>query len=59
MATQLHILTRAEDTLAATVIAQQRGTSDMEAMVVDLTEEPPDYAALLEKIFTADSVAVW
>ena len=59
----LHILTRREDELARTIIKSQRAMGDNEmAMVVetaDLTVEKPDYSALLEKIFKADSVSVW
>jgi hypothetical protein len=60
MTKQLHILTRPTDTLATEVIAaQQNRVADLEVIVVDLTQGPPDYSALLEQIFAADSVAVW
>ncbi|HXJ60271.1 MAG TPA: hypothetical protein VNM37_22790 [Candidatus Dormibacteraeota bacterium] len=59
MARQLHILTRQEDVLAAAVITRQRESLETEVIIVDLTEESPDYTALLEQIFAADSVAVW
>jgi len=57
----LHILTRKEDDLAGTIIESQRATGSAEFVIetADLTVEKPDYAALLEKIFKADSVSVW
>jgi hypothetical protein len=59
----LHILTRKEDDLSRAIIERQRAMGDNEkAMVVetaDLTVERPDYSALLEQIFKADSVCVW
>lgn len=57
----LHIVTRENDTLAAGVIARQRAAINEQAIVevVDLTVPAPDYGDLLQKIFVADSVAVW
>ena len=55
----LHILTQPGDTLAQEVIARQREQPDQQVNVVDLTAAEPDYARLLQEIFTADSVAVW
>ena len=55
----LHILTRENDPTAAEVISQQRAQAEWEIAIVDLNESNPDYASLLEKVFAADSVAVW
>ena len=55
----LHIVTRANDALAAAAIATQQKRPEAQVKVVDLTAEEPDYAKLLEEIFAADSVAVW
>lgn len=55
----LHILTRENDTDAAEVISRQRTLPDCELVTVNLADCQPDYAGLLEKIFAADSVAVW
>ena len=55
----LHILTTTDDTLAETVITSHRQLADREVVVVDLTEREPDYEALLEEIFAANSVQVW
>ncbi len=55
----LHILTRAEDPLPAKIIRHQQGLPEHRIEVVDLTVPAPDYEALLEKIFAADSVSVW
>ena len=55
----LHIVTRQNDTLAAAVLATRRMQEETQVKVVDLTAPEPDYSALLEAIFTADSVSVW
>ena len=59
MRTILHIVTRAEDALSRDIIEQQRGLADVQMDVVDLTTSAPDYNALLEKIFAADSIEVF
>ena len=55
----LHILTKENDTYADEVISRQRAMPDCELTTVDLAAGQPDYPNLLERIFTADSVAVW
>ena len=55
----LHILTRPEDELTRPVISGQRALPDTLVEVADLTGPAQDYDAAVEKIFTADSVAVW
>ena len=55
----LHILTQGDEPLALAIIAAQQDRPDCEVETVDLTSGNPDYGALLEKIFAADSVAVW
>jgi len=56
----LHILTRADDTLAREIVERQRGEKRQEGIdVVDLTAGVPDYAGLLNKIFAADSIECW
>ncbi len=59
MAKQLHILTQPADEVALEVIKAQRAQPGHEVEVVDLTVAEPDYAALVEKVFAADSVATW
>ena len=59
MATLLHILTQADDVLAAKIITQQKLDSENKIEVVDLTQPETDYKKLLEKVFAADSVQVW
>ena len=54
----LHVLTRT-DPLAADIITRQQSLPDHHVIVVDLTQERPDYARLLQALFAADSVAVW
>ena len=58
MRTILHVLTRPEDELTREMIAKQRGLADTRVEVVELTNGGPDYSALVEAIFTADSVEV-
>ncbi|HEY2953315.1 MAG TPA: hypothetical protein VGK40_12065 [Verrucomicrobiae bacterium] len=55
----LHITTRPDDALALAVLARQSGQAELQVDVVDLTAPEPDYQALLERIFAADSVQVW
>jgi hypothetical protein len=59
MRTILHIVTRAGDTLSRDLIERQRSFADVKIDVVDLTHERPDYDALIEKIFAADSIEVF
>ena len=58
MRTILHILTRSADDLTGGLIAKQRELPETNVEIVELTEMTPDYVALVEKIFTADSVQV-
>jgi hypothetical protein len=51
----LHIVTVPDDGLAEKVISLQRNRRDQEVKVADLTIPDPDYRALLEEIFAADS----
>lgn len=59
MRTILHILTRPEEELTRAVMAAQRGLPETTVETVELTGAAPDYDALVEKIFSADSVEVW
>lgn len=60
MARIIHILTREDDPLPASIIVAQE-TAGHETRIIDLTEVDPngDYSILLEEIFAADSVQVW
>jgi hypothetical protein len=55
----LHILTKENDVDAMEVISRQRARPGCDLETVNLAAAQPDYAKLLEKIFAADSVAVW
>jgi hypothetical protein len=55
----LHILTDANRDTAAAVIEAQKADKDVELELLDLAAATPNYDALLEKIFSADSVQVW
>jgi hypothetical protein len=55
----LHVLTKENDAVANEVISRQRQDPELRAETVVLTQEQADYPALLERIFEADSVAVW
>lgn len=55
----LHIQSDTADARAEAVIAAQRGLNDGRVEVVDLRTGDPDYDVLLDRIFAADTVAVW
>ncbi len=55
----LHILTKPDNALASEIISGQGWLPDHSIKIVDLTVPDPDYRALLEDIFEADSVEVW
>ena len=55
----LHIVTQADEPLAAEIIRLQRERPDCQVEVVELLQPELDYEALLEKIFAVDSVQVW
>lgn len=55
----LHILTAEKRPFASELIQHQAASSNCEVETFDLNQPGPDYDALLEKIFSADSVAVW
>ncbi len=59
MRTVLHILTRPEDPTARAVVEAQRQDPELKVEVVDLTPAQPDYDALVDAIFRAESIAVW
>jgi len=55
----LLILTRSLEPLNDVVVAAEQALPDVRVQVMDLTAETPDYAALLDAVFKADSVQVW
>jgi hypothetical protein len=55
----LHVLTRPGDALAADTLARLNPGPEGAARILDLTVPEPDYEALLDAIFAADSIAVW
>lgn len=59
MPRQLHILTQPADDLVRDLLAAQRADPVNTVEVVDLTQSAPDYEALVERVFAADSVATW
>jgi hypothetical protein len=59
MKTILHILTKPDDALAKDLAARQTAQPDTRVEVADLTQGVPDYGAVVEKIFEANSVQVW
>ena len=58
MRTILHIITAVEDELTRELIAKQRALPETTVEEIDLTHDAADYDALVERIFTADSVEV-
>ncbi len=59
MRTILHIVTRTDDTLSREIIERQRTFADINVEIADLSKSPPDYDALVEKIFAAASIEVF
>jgi hypothetical protein len=59
MRTILHIKTATADALAEDVISTQLADTSLRIEIADLNIDKPDYQSALEKIFAADSVAVW
>jgi hypothetical protein len=59
MRSLLHIVTKTEDEFVKEIIQRQSAQPDCQVEVVDMNATEPDYEALLEKIFAADSVQVW
>jgi hypothetical protein len=55
----LHVLTRPGDPLPLGIVKAQQQSATETVEVVDLTLPEPNYSALVDKIFAADSVAVW
>ena len=59
MRTVLHILTRPEDKLTQQLIASQRALPETQVEMVRLDVAAPDYDALLDKVFSTDSIEVY
>ncbi len=59
MPTQLHILTRPADELVTALLDRERAGGQTEIEVVDLSQPSPDYGALVDRVFAADSVVTW
>lgn len=57
MRTILHILTRPEDELTRKIVEHQRALPETRVEVVDVASAP-DYDAVVEKIFSAESIEV-
>jgi len=57
MRTILHILTRPADEVTREIIERQQALPETRVEIADLTVAP-DYDAVVEKIFSADSVSV-
>ena len=55
----LHIVTKPDDPLAREIITRHQASGENKIVVADLTAPQPDYKALLENIFAADSVQLW
>jgi len=55
----LHVLSHRGDALAAATLARLSREPGVLVRVFDLTVAEPDYDALLDAIFAADSIVVW
>lgn len=59
MPRQLHLIVSPPDEFAQAMIHALREQPGAEVEVVDWTNEKPDYAAAVAKIFAADSIVTW
>lgn len=59
MPLQLHILTAPPDAFVQQLLDSLPQEPALSLEVMDLSQPEPDYALLVEKIFSADSVATW
>jgi hypothetical protein len=59
MAKILHLLTRPDDDLAKTIGHLQQSDPANVVELVDLSAGEADYARLVEKVFSADSIETW
>jgi len=59
MSKVLLIITTANDPLNEVVITNEQSLPNHQVKVIDLTSGEPDYPALLEEVFSSDSVQVW
>lgn len=55
----LHVLTQPADELVQRMMDAQSSQPGCALEVFDLTQPQPDYGLLVDRIFEADSVAVW
>jgi hypothetical protein len=59
MTRQLHILLRSPDEFVEQILVAVQQQPGLAVEVVDLTQPEPDYDALVQRVFAADSVATW
>ena len=55
----LLIITTVNDRLNEGVITNEQSLPNHQVKVIDLTSGEPDYPALLQEVFSSDSVQVW
>lgn len=55
----LHLLSRVSDDWPVQLIEKQKTVPHTQHEIIDLRQEHADYAAVVQKIFEADSVQVW
>lgn len=55
----LHIMTRPFDEVSEMIVHAQQQDQRSVVQVISLAEELPDYNALLDAAFAADSIHVW
>ncbi|MCW5557368.1 MAG: hypothetical protein KIT22_06015 [Verrucomicrobiae bacterium] len=59
MIRQLHVLTSPPDAWLQELLESLRRQPEVTVEIVDLTSGEPDYARLVEAVFSADSIATW
>jgi hypothetical protein len=59
MKTLLHLLNQPADELVLAVVAAQKSDPDNAVTVIDLSQPETDYRAVVESVFSADSIQCW
>lgn len=59
MTRQLHVLTAPPDEFTRALLDALQKSPSVELTVADLSVGTPDYARLVEQIFSSDSIATW
>ena len=59
MKTLLHLLNQPADDLVLAVVSAQKSNPENTVTVIDLSRPETDYRAVVESVFSADSIQCW